>query len=108
MNIFKKFKCYLRLREAVIKADKAHSESGARYYVLPATGGTLIVTDRKNFRLLKQKGYIRRNVTITDLVSHSFYFTPYKDGSRGLSADYAVEKRKNYYDWCSKTKKGGK
>ena len=31
MNIFKKIKASLRLREAVRKADKAHSENGQRY-----------------------------------------------------------------------------
>ena len=48
MNIFKKIKASLRLREAVRKADKAHSENGQRYYVMPTSGtsGQLVIMDR--------------------------------------------------------------
>jgi hypothetical protein len=108
MNIFSKFKAYLRLREAVIQADKAHAKDGARYYVIPAANEKLLITDRKHFRILKQKGYIHRDRTVTDLIAFSFYFTPYKDGSRALSPDYAIEKREAYFRWvdnCRKTKK---
>lgn len=108
MNIFSKFKAYLRLREAVIKADKAHAENGERYYVIPAADEKLLITDRKNFRILKQKGYIHRNRTVTDLIAMSFYFTPYKNGSKALSLDYAIEKREQYFRWvenCRKAKK---
>lgn len=108
MNIFSKFKAYLRLREAVIKADKAHAENGDRFYVIPAANETLIVTDRKNFRILKQKSYIHRNCTVADLIAVSFYFTPYRDGSKAIAPDYAVEKREKYFRWvenCRKAKK---
>lgn len=111
MNIFSKFKAYLRLREAVKKADKAHVENGERYYVIPAIDEKLLITDRKHFRILKQKGYIHRNRTVTDLIAFSFYFTPYKDGSNPLAPDYAAEKRKQYYRWvesCRKAKKAKK
>ena len=58
MNIFRKIRASLRLREAVRQADEKHKETGERYYVMPAGGkkGQLIIMDRKNFRKLKQKG----------------------------------------------------
>ena len=57
MNIFRKIRASLRLREAVRQADEKHKETGERYYVMPAGGkkGQLIIMDRKNFRKLKQK-----------------------------------------------------
>jgi hypothetical protein len=104
MNIFKKFKAYLRLREAIRKADEAHAKDGARYYVIPTTKGELLITDRKNFRILKAKGYIHRDMAVTDLIARSVYFTPYKDGSKALSPEYAKEKREAYYQWATKKK----
>lgn len=52
MNIFRKIRASLRLREAVRQADEKHKETGERYYVMPAGGkkGQLIIMDRKNFR----------------------------------------------------------
>ncbi len=48
MNIFKKIRASLRLREAVRQADKAHRENGQRYYVMPTSGvsGQLVIMDR--------------------------------------------------------------
>lgn len=108
MNIFSKFKAYLRLREAVKKADNAHAETGERYYVIPAADEKLLVTDRKHFRILKQKGYIHRNRTVADLVAIAFYLTPYRNGSKALSPDYAIEKRKQYFRWVENCRKARK
>lgn len=38
MNIFRKIRASLRLREAVRQADEKHKETGERYYVMPAGG----------------------------------------------------------------------
>lgn len=35
MNIIRKLRASIRLNEAVVKADKAHEETGERYYVMP-------------------------------------------------------------------------
>lgn len=105
MNIFLKFKAYLRLREAVIKADVAHSKDGDRYYVVPSTDGTLIVMDRKNFKILRRKGYINRNVYVKDLVRESFYFTPYQGGNGYITKEFRRMKMKEYYSWCEAMRK---
>lgn len=79
MNIFRKIRASLRLREAVRQADEKHKETGERYYVMPAGGkkGQLIIMDRKNFRKLKQKGYINHNTFVGDLERECFYCTTY-------------------------------
>ena len=75
MNIFKKIRASLRLREAVRQADKAHRENGQRYYVMPTSGvsGQLVIMDRNNFRKLKQKHYINHNTFVRDLEFECFY-----------------------------------
>ena len=84
MNIFKKFKAFLRFREAVKLADKAHKQNGQKYYVLPQADGKLIVTDRKNFRGLRRKGYISRSISLPSVASHCVYCTPDARGRGGV------------------------
>lgn len=68
MNIIRKLRASIRLNEAVVQADKAHEETGERYYVMPnGKSGKLIIMDRFNFRKLKQKGYVSHNVFVNDL-----------------------------------------
>ena len=99
MNIFQQFFAYLRLREAVRKADEAYSLSGKRHYVLPGAGRNLIVMDRKNFRILKRKGYISQKAVTNDAMLESFYFTPHGDGSGWLSESGRRHKIKQYFSW---------
>ena len=109
MNIFRKIKASLRLREAVQQADKAHRETGGRYYVMPgATSGQLIIMDRANFRKLKQKGYINRNTFVNDLERECFYCTPYGNGTGELPKLVVDLKRKQYYSWVEETKENEK
>lgn len=113
MNIFKKIQASLRLREAVRQADKAHSENGQRYYVMPTSGtsGQLVIMDRNNFRKLKQKHYIKYSTFVRDLEIECFYCTPYRNGMGALSPKYIALKKKQYYSWLdaiSKAKKNGK
>ena len=101
MNIFKKIRASLRLREAVRQADKAHRENGGRYYVMPTSGvsGQLVIMDRSNFRKLKQKHYINSNTFVNDLEKECFYCTPYRNGTGELHPDVIAKKRKQYYSW---------
>lgn len=113
MNIFKKIKASLRLREAVIMADKAHNENGQRYYVMPTSGtsGQLVVMDRNNFRKLKHKRYINSKTFVRDLEAECFYCTPYRNGAGELSDEAAALKRRQYFSWLeaiSKLRKNGK
>ena len=74
MNIIKKLRASIRLNEAVVQADKAHEETGERYYVMPnGKSGKLIIMDRFNFRKLKQKGYLSRSTFVNDLERECFY-----------------------------------
>lgn len=113
MNIFQKLKATLRLREAVKKAEEAHSKTGERFYVMPLSGsdGKLIIMDRFNFRKLKQKGYITYDAHVLDLEKECFYFTAYRNGTSGIVPEVENLKRRQYYRWyaqCIKNRKKGK
>lgn len=101
MNVFQKLKASLRLREAVKKAEDAHSQTGERYYVMPLSGskGKLIIMDRFNFRKLKQKGYISYESHVRDLETECFYFTAYRNGTCGIVPEVENLKRQQYYSW---------
>lgn len=107
MNIFRKLKASLRLREAIKQADKAHKETGERYYVMPTTGkrGQLVIMDRKNFRILKRKKYINHNAGVNELKRECFYCTPYKSGNGKLSSEIIAYKRNLYFEWVGSLKK---
>ncbi|MGN0032432.1 MAG: hypothetical protein ACI358_01430 [Candidatus Limimorpha sp.] len=112
MNIFKKIKASVRFREAVIMADKAHTENGQRYYVMPTSGtsGQLVVMDRNNFRKLKRKQYINSKKFVRDLEAECFYCTPYRNGACVLSEEEVVLKRSQYFSWLeaiNKSKNNG-
>lgn len=102
MNIFRKFKASLRLREAIKMADKAHRETGHRYYVMPQHGSggkKLIIMDRYNFRRLKMKHYIHRDARVYDLVRECFYCTGYSDGNQYLAPEDRKKKVLQYFAW---------
>lgn len=107
MNIFRKFRASLRLTEAVRQADKAHEETGERYYVMPTTGtsGQLLIMDRSNFRKLKQKGYIAHEATVANLEMECFYCTPYRNGEGVLQGEIVSMKRKQYFKWLNSMRK---
>lgn len=99
MNIFQQFFAYLRLREAVRKADEAYRLHRRRFYVLPGADRSLVVMDRSNFRILKRKGYISPKAFTRDAVNESFYFTPFADGSGRLSDADRRHKVMQYFSW---------
>jgi len=100
MNIFKKFKAMLRLREAVNRADEAYRKSPTRYYVLPTSDGKLAIMDKANFRILKRKHYIKQDVRTFDLLRECFYFTPYADGHDPITPYLRKRKVEQYFRWC--------
>lgn len=101
-TIFNQFFDYLRYRSAVNKAEDAHEKTGHRYYVMPSPGNDrkLLIMDRKNFRILKQKGYITRNANQRDLLQECFYCTPYINGDGYLDAKGRKIKLNLYFSWC--------
>lgn len=104
-NPFQKFFDYLRYREAVIKADKAHATTGERYYVMPSTSGKLLIMDRTNFRGLKKKHYICYSAKVRDLINECFYLTPYRNDDGYLDSKGLKMKRALYYSWCEAFRK---
>lgn len=100
------FSDYLRYRKAVQMADDAHAKDGDRYYVMPSNQKkqkgkpTLIVMDRKNFRKLRQKGYIDRRANMRDVVNECFYCTPYANGNGYLDAKGRKLKLALYFSYC--------
>lgn len=99
MNLFQQFFAYLRLREAVRKADEAYRNTHERHYVMPGSNRTLIIMDRKNFRILKRKGYIPTKAVTQDAVLESFYFTPFRDGSGWIKESDRRKKVVQYFSW---------
>lgn len=101
MNIFQRFFYYLRLRRAVALADEAYLSTGTRHYVMPGSGPRceLLVMDRRNFRKLKQKGYISDRALVADMVKESFYFTPHRNGDGYLSETDRRRKMRQYFSW---------
>lgn len=95
----REFFAYLRLREAVRKANEAYRLTGRRHYVMPASGTQLLVMDRANFRILKRKGYITHKALVHDMMIESFYFTPHRDGSGWLSEKDRRIKVRKYFAW---------
>ena len=111
MNIFRKLKASIRLREAIKMADKAHQQTGHRYYVMPQHGSygkKLVVMDRYNFRRLKMKHYIQREARVFDLVRECFYCTGYRDGNQSLSPEDRKKKVIQYFAWVEADRKATK
>ncbi|WP_308662106.1 hypothetical protein [uncultured Alistipes sp.] len=103
MNIFKKFKAYLRFREAVKRADEAHQRDGQRYYVLPAKG-KLVIMDRRNFRILRRKGYISRNANVPSIPRHCIYYTADGSGRGGHERENLTSQFHRYLEWLQRNK----
>ena len=106
MNIFKKFRAYLRFREAVRQADAAHKKSHQRFYVLPDNRGNLIIMDRRNFRLMRRKRYISRAASVPELSFKSIYFTPNAKGEGGVPQEDIKTKFASYVSYLKRIEKG--
>lgn len=101
MNIFKKFYLYLHYWTAVNIADKSYRKYRHRFFVLPGTNGDLLVSDRKNFRGLRRKNWVRNadKLNMIQVVEKSFYYTPYADGTGHITGTEMKAKRHDYYNW---------
>lgn len=73
-------KADIRLRRAILIADKMHEDSGNESFVIPQSGTSrLYVIDIEEFNTLKNKGYIEDKRTMNDIADECFYRT----GERG-------------------------
>lgn len=107
MNIFKQFYAYLRLRRAVDMAEKAGKKHHCRFYVLPGENGKLVVADRKNFRRLRQKHWIRgaASYNMKDVADRAFYYTCHPDGTGFMRESERKQKVLDYYKWYEKSQR---
>lgn len=101
MNIFIRFYAFLTFRYAVQKAQKYYLENKRRYYVCPNSDSKvrLIVTDRKNFRGLRNKGYISQDYKMQEAYEMCFYCTPHADGKGAMSEVERRQRAKRYFEW---------
>lgn len=106
MNVFKKFKAYLRFREAVKQADEAYQKYNHRFYVLPDHKGNLIIMDRRNFRIMRRKHYISRLASVPELSFRSVYHTPDAKGEGGVAVEEHKTKFKEYISYLRQIEKG--
>ncbi len=106
MNIFTKFYAYLHLRWAVRLADKSYKKYNQRFYVLPGEDGNLVVSDRKNFRGLRSKHWIRGayETDMKGVTRKSYYYTPYANGNDPMPYTEYKVKMIAYYGWYEKSK----
>lgn len=106
MNVLKKISATIRLKEAARRAEKAHKETGERYYVMPnGENGKLLIVDRKAFRALKRKNYIDKRATVNDLTRECFYCTPNRNGNGKLPDEIVKLKQLQFLQFISaKTK----
>lgn len=109
MNIFHKFYASMKLREAIRKAEEAHSRFGQRFYVMPTFNGSgkLVIMDRSNFRRLKQKRYISDRAHVADLHAECFYCTSDRAGNC-LSEEDRRHKVLQYFYWVEADRKARK
>lgn len=101
IRLLKKLKALMVYNKAVHAADLASSrEGGNRYYVMPSTRrGKVIIVDRANFRLLRKKHYVNKDMKIQDCVNNCFYHT--KDRKGEAMHPLLIEKgRKRFIDWA--------
>lgn len=110
MNIFQQFYAFLHLRYAVRMADNAYKQYRHRFFVLPGEDGHLVVSDRKNFRGLRQKHWIRGAdyAKMRDVIGASFYYTGYANGDGFITGSERREKTMAYFRWYEKSKREAK
>lgn len=107
MNIFVKFYAYLHIRAAYNMADKARAKYHKRFFLLPGTNGELLVSDRKNFRGLRDKHWVKgaKNLMPKEVTEMSFYYTAYNDGTGFMPESLKRTRREEYYAWYVKSRK---
>lgn len=100
MNIFIKFKAYLRFKEAMRQADEKLATTGQRHYVLYGKYCDLVVTDRVNFRRLRMKHYItNKKAKMVDVANECLYHTPYANGNGAMDDEKLARRWDEYYEW---------
>lgn len=103
---FKRINSYIKYEKAVRMADESFAMTGERSYIIKGVGKTgkhqLLIVDRKNFRILKRKGYINHSYRIADVERNCFYCTPYLTGQGTMSEDAKALGKERAINWMMK------
>lgn len=105
INLYYRIKAYLAYSRAVHMAVREFKKTGVRQYVIRGGRQQLLVCDRRNFRILKRKHYIKKDATIRDLEIQCFYCTPYSNGSGFLTRSDRKYKRSQAISWFINSRK---
>lgn len=90
----------LRLEHAIKMADTAHERDGDRYFVMPDHRDRLIIMRRKTMRKWRRHGIMSSDVKMDNMMCESFYFTPDRGESHGLSPAAREAKRLMYLEYA--------
>ncbi len=107
MNIFKKIYAYLEWHTAIKLADDSYKKYNRRFYVIPGDNGHLVVTDRKNFRGLRQKHWIRgaNGLDMRAVARLAFYHTAHANAVGFMTGSEMKEKKQEFYIWFEQSKR---
>lgn len=110
MNIFTKFYAFLEWHTAITQAEKSYEKYNKRFYVIKGDNGHLVVTDRKNFRGLRDKHWIRgaKGLDMRDVARLAFYHTAHANGVDFITGSEIKEKREEFYFWFVQSKRDWK
>ena len=106
MNIFKKLYAYLEWHEAIKMADDSYTKYNKRFYVIKGDNGHLVVTDRKNFRGLRQKHWIKgaHGIDMREVARQSFYHTAHANDQDYMTGSEIKAKKAEFYFWFEQSK----
>lgn len=102
MNIFRPIIGYIRLKLAIHKAEEAHARNGQRFYVIPAQNKKqLVITDRRNFRIMRMKKYFHRDMIMRDVDDACIYYTAHRNEESPMSRSERKRRALGFYRWLS-------
>ena len=93
---------YIRLKIAVYKAEEAHARLGQRFYVIPSVSKKqLVITDRRNFRIMRMKKYFHRDMIMRNVDDACIYYTAHRNEESPMQRSERKRRALGYYRWLS-------
>lgn len=92
-KLFRRIKCELMYRQAVIKADKAAKSSNDVFFVLPTESGKLMIMTKSMYELFRRKKLVPKDAYAKDLFKDSVYHT------RCRSVNAKRAKKRKFLKW---------
>ena len=107
MRVFRRLAAMVQYEKAVEKAETALMMTGQRQYVVCGMDGEkrkLVIMDRRNFRMLRMKHYIRQGMDVKALKEKCVYCTGYANGSGVMTVASRRNGKKRALKWMSERK----